>query len=162
GLTDGGFARVATVHGSCILKIVISEAQRPGSLFVPIHWSNETASCARVGDLVSAQIDPWSGQPEAKATPASIEPISFELRGFARAHDAISLPTDTWWTRVTVTGGTEYRLATNSGPMVWHDLAYRWLAGDAQLAERLEGQSYRAASFIDGELDGYLSVGPAN
>jgi assimilatory nitrate reductase catalytic subunit len=46
--------------------------------------------------------------------------------------------------------------------MVWHDFAYRWLAGDAQLAERLDGQSYRVASFIDGQLDGCLSVGPAN
>jgi len=162
GLTDGGFARVATAHGSCILKVVLSENQRPGSLFVPIHWSNETASCARVGDLVSAETDPYSGQPEAKATPASIAPVSFELRGFARAHDPIVLPDDTWWTRVAVTSGTEYRIATNRGPMMWHDFAYRWLAGDARLAERLEGLSYRAASFLDGELEGCLSVGPAN
>jgi len=34
GLSDGGFARVATAHGSCILKVTVSENQRPGSLFV--------------------------------------------------------------------------------------------------------------------------------
>ncbi len=84
GLSDGGFARVATAHGSCILKVMVSENQRRGSLFVPIHWSDETASCARVGELVSAQTDPYSGQPEAKATPAAIAPVSFSLRGFAR------------------------------------------------------------------------------
>jgi assimilatory nitrate reductase catalytic subunit len=162
GLTDGGFAQVATAHGSCILRVAVSENQRPGSLFVPIHWSNETASCARVGDLVSGATDPYSGQPEAKATPAAITPVFFDLHGFARVHDPIALPNDTWWTRVAVAGGTEYRLATNRGPMVWHDFAYRWLAGDARLAERVEGQSYRAAAFIDGELDSCISVEPAD
>jgi assimilatory nitrate reductase catalytic subunit len=162
GLGDGGFARVATAHGSCILRVIVSENQQPGSLFVPIHWSGETASCARIGDLVSAHTDPYSGQPEAKATPATIEPVSFGLRGFARVHDPIILPDGTWWARVAVAGATEYRLATNCGPMVWHDFAYRWLAGDARLAERLEGQSYRAASFIDGELDGCVCVQPAD
>ena len=158
GLEDGGFARVATAHGSCVLKVIVSENQRPGLLFVPIHWSGETASCARVGDLVSGGIDPHSGQPEAKATPATIVPVSFSLQGFARTHDPVGFPEGTWWARVAVAGGTEYRLATNRGPMLWHDFAYRWLAGDARLAEQLEGQSYRAASFIDGELDNYLCV----
>jgi assimilatory nitrate reductase catalytic subunit len=161
-LRDGGFARIATAHGSCVLKVIVSENQRPGSLFVPIHWSGATSSCARVGDLVSPQTDPYSGQPEAKATPAAIEPLSFKLRGFARAHNAIALPEGTWWARVAVAGGTEYRLATNRGPMVWHDFAYRWLAGDARVAERLEGQSYHAAAFIDGELGGCVAVAPAD
>ena len=64
------------------------------------------------------------------------------------------LPQGTWWARVAVAEGAEYRLATSHGPMVWHDFAYRTLAGDAQLAEEIEGRSYRAAAFIDGELDG--------
>src|SRR5262249_3025983 len=39
GLTAGGFARVTTQHGAAVLKVVVSEGQRPGSLFAPIHWS---------------------------------------------------------------------------------------------------------------------------
>jgi assimilatory nitrate reductase catalytic subunit len=140
----------------------VSDGQRPGLLFVPIHWSGETASCARVGDLVSGATDPYSGQPEAKATPAAIEPVSFDLRGFARTHDPLTLPEGTWWARVALAGGTEYRLATNRGPLVWHDFAYRWLAHDARLAERLEGRSYRAASFLDGEMDACICVEPAD
>jgi len=162
GLSDGGFARVATAHGSCILKVIVSESQRPGSLFVPIHWSDQTASCARVGELVSAQTDPYSGQPEAKATPAAIEPVTFSLRGFARAHAPLALPEDTWWARVASAGGIEYRLATNRGPMLWHDFAYRSLGGEARMAERLEGQSYHAASFVEGEFNGRICLAPAN
>jgi assimilatory nitrate reductase catalytic subunit len=162
GLSDGGFARVASAHGSCILKVMVSENQRPGSLFVPIHWSDQTASCARVGELVSAQTDPHSGQPEAKATPAAIAPVSFSLRGFAQTQAPRTLPDETWWARVTSTAGIEYRLATNRGPMLWHDFAHQSLGHDARLAERLEGQSYHAASFVEGEFNGRICLAPAN
>ena len=83
GLTDNGFARVSTEYGSCVLKVIVSDGQQPGSLFVPIHWSDVTASSARVGDLVTPATDPFSGQPEAKATPAAIAPMTFSGRGFA-------------------------------------------------------------------------------
>jgi assimilatory nitrate reductase catalytic subunit len=162
GLNDGGFARVATAHGSCILKVMVSENQRPGSLFAPIHWSDQTASCARVGELVSAQTDPYSGQPEAKATPAAIAPVSFSLRGFAQTQAPLTLPEETWWARVTSAAGIEYRLATNRGPMLWHDFAHQSLGHDARLAERLEGQSYHAASFVEGEFSGRICLAPAN
>jgi assimilatory nitrate reductase catalytic subunit len=162
GLTDGGLAQVATPHGACVLKVVVSDGQRQGSLFVPIHWSSETASCARVGDLVAPHTDPYSGQPEMKATPAAIAPVALPLRGFTRTHRTIALPEGTWWARVAISGGVEYRLATAQGPMVWHDFAYRTLAGDARLAEQLDSGVYRAAAFVDGELDACLCVGPAD
>jgi assimilatory nitrate reductase catalytic subunit len=161
-LTDGGFAQISTPHGAVIVKVVVSENQRPGSLFMPIHWSGETASHARVGDLISAQVDPHSGQPESKATPAAITPVLFSLHGFARTRHSLMLPEGTWWARVAVAEGSEYRLATSHGPMIWHDFAYRSLGGDARLAEQMEGRSYRAAAFVDGEVEGYLCIGPAD
>jgi assimilatory nitrate reductase catalytic subunit len=160
GLADGGFAKITTAHGACVVKVIVSENQRPGSLFMPIHWSDETASAGRVGDLVSAWTDPYSGQPEAKATPAAIAAVSFSLRGFARTRHSMTLPPGTWWTRIAVAEGAEYRLATSHGAMFWHDFAYRMLASEARLAERIEGTSYRAAAFLDGEVDGALCIGP--
>jgi assimilatory nitrate reductase catalytic subunit len=162
GLTDGGFAAVSTQHGGCILKVMVTDNQRPGSLFVPIHWSAETASCARVGDLVSARTDPHSGQPESKATPAAIAPMDFALRGFARTRAALPLPAGTWWAKVAVAEGTEYRLATNQSPLVWHDFAYRSLGPDARLAEQLDGPVYRAAAVVDGHLEGCVCLAPAH
>jgi assimilatory nitrate reductase catalytic subunit len=161
GLADGGFAKVSTQHGSCILKVIVSDNQQPGSLFVPIHWSDETASCARVGDLVAPRTDPFSGQPEAKATPAAIAPVDFARRGFTRGRANQPLPADTWWAKVAVAEGVEYRLATNQGPLFWHDFAYRARGPDARLAERLDGGVYSAAAFLDGHLDGCVCVAPA-
>jgi assimilatory nitrate reductase catalytic subunit len=161
GLADGNFARVSTAHGACILKVIVTDSQQPGSLFVPIHWSAETASCARVGELVSACTDPHSGQPEAKATPAAIAPVDFTLRGFTRTRVAVPLPEGTWWAKVAVAQGMEYRLATSQGPLFWHDFAYRCLEPDARLSEQLDGGVYRAAAILDGQLDGCLCLAPA-
>ena len=78
GLAHGGFARVthARTAPACSRSWPRAGQQR-GSLFVPIHWSDENASSARVGDLVAPCTDPFSGQPEAKATPAAIAPVAF-------------------------------------------------------------------------------------
>jgi assimilatory nitrate reductase catalytic subunit len=46
--------------------------------------------------------------------------------------------------------------------MVWHDFAHRALTGDARLAEQIDGRTYRAAAFVEGEMDGYLCVGPTD
>ena len=92
GVADGGFARVITDYGQCTLRVVVSERQQRGMLFAPIHWSEETASAARVGALVAPFTDPFSGQPENKATPASIAPYEYVFRGFALSRTPLELP----------------------------------------------------------------------
>ncbi len=162
GLSDGGFARVATAHGVCIVKVIVSNEQRAGSLFLPIHWSDGTASAARADDLVSPCTDPFSGQPEAKATPAAIAPVTFAMRGFVRTRRATAFPNATWWTRIAIANGYEYRVASDHGPMVWHDFAYRMLTEDGKLAEHLAERTYRAAAIVDGEVDGLICIGPSD
>jgi assimilatory nitrate reductase catalytic subunit len=161
GVADGDFARVSTDYGQCILKVVVSERQQRGMLFAPIHWSEETASGARVGALVAPFPDPYSGQPENKATPASIVPYEYVFRGFALARTPLALPPKIWWTRVAVTGGYGYLLANNADLAGWQS----WLqtvAGD-DLAEYKDigGGVYRAASFSEERIETCLFVGPA-
>src|SRR6202161_363127 len=102
GVTDDSFARVVTDYGQCILKVVVSERAQRGMLFAPIHWSEENASAARVGALVAPFTDPFSGQPENKATPASIAPYEYVFRGFALSRGRLRLPDHVWWARATV------------------------------------------------------------
>ncbi len=162
GLTDGGFAHVSTAHGACLVKVVVNDAQRLGSIFVPIHWNGDNSSCARVGDLVGPYIDPYSGQPEAKATASAVAPARFVLRGVLHVRRAVDLPPGTWWVRVAKNDGVEYRLGSRLGPMLWHDFAYRLLDGDAVLAELIDlaAGTYQAAAFLDGEIDAHLSLAP--
>ena len=96
GVRDGGFARVTTDYGQCTLRVVVSTLQQRGLLFAPIHWSAETASAARVGALVAPFTDPFSGQPENKATPAAIAPYEYVFRGFALSRRPLELPPHAW------------------------------------------------------------------
>jgi assimilatory nitrate reductase catalytic subunit len=164
GLSGGGFAKLTTRDGAIVLRVTFDAGQRQGSLFVPIHWSGTTASAARVGELVAAETDPFSGQPEAKATPAAIAPTSFRFRGFAVTRHAAALPPGTWWARLAVTGGMGFLVATNDEPSAWR-IAARALFGPAvEIAEYADAprQVYRAAAFTDGRLEGCVFIGPAD
>jgi assimilatory nitrate reductase catalytic subunit len=161
-LVDGGFARLATDLGQCILKVVVSERQQRGMLFAPIHWSAENSASGRVGALVAPFTDPFSGQPENKATPVAIEAFRFSQRGFVLSRKPMTFPKGVWWARVAVTGGYGYLLASNAelatlktflAPQgeAWHIAEYEDAARGV----------YRAAQFSGDVLDVCLFIGPA-
>jgi assimilatory nitrate reductase catalytic subunit len=162
GLIDGGFARVTSPFGTCVLKVCISPGQREGSLFAPIHWTGETSSSARIGELVSPDNDPFSGQPESKATPAAITPVKFRLRGFVLTRSATLMPAQTWWAKVAVNGGVGYLFATDQPLASWQDYARGLFPTDVDIADYVDEPRsvYRIAAFRDGRLDGCVFVGP--
>jgi assimilatory nitrate reductase catalytic subunit len=161
GLEHHSFARITTAHGTCVLRVVVSEGQRKGMLFVPIHWSDENSASARIGDLVAPHTDPFSGQPEAKATPAAIMPVTLPMQGFIHTRRKLDLPTGTWWTRVAALQSAELRIASDRDTMFWHHYAHDVLGRDAQLVEQLDGGVIRAVAYVDGEFDACLSIGPS-
>jgi assimilatory nitrate reductase catalytic subunit len=117
GLVDGGLARVATPQGSSLFRVAFSDGQRPGALFTPIHWTDRLSTGGRTGLLPSPLTDPHSGQPGFKQTPARIEPVATDWRGFLIAHDpATPLPDALWATRVTVPRGLLIELAGDGDP----------------------------------------------
>ncbi len=163
-LADGGFAKITTRHGSAILKVAVQAGQQQGSIFAPIHWSGATAADARVGDLAMPANDPFSGQPELKATPARIEPVTFAYRGFALTRRAISPPPGTWFARVAISGGSGLLFATNAATDLWRDLASRIIPEDAELAEYIDPPRglTRIAAFRSGRIEACIFVGPAH
>ncbi len=164
GLKHDDFARVGTRHGVCVLKVRISDGQRRGSLFAPIHWSDTNASAARIGDLVNPANDPFSGQPEAKATPAAITRVDYRFAGFFLSNRPIALPEGTWWAKSAATGGDGFLLASNDGPERWRTWIHAHASRGFSLSEYLDEPrgAYRAAGFADGRLAFCLFVGPAS
>jgi assimilatory nitrate reductase catalytic subunit len=161
GVDDDGFARVTTDYGQCTLKVAVSERQQRGMLFAPIHWSEATASTARVGALVAPITDPFSGQPENKATPASIVPYEYVFRGFALSRQPLQLPAHVWWARVTVAGGYGYLFADNADLARWQTWLRSATCGDLAEYKDFGGGVYRAASFTEDRIATCLFVGPA-
>jgi len=162
GVADDSFARVVTDYGQCTLKVAVSARQQRGMLFAPIHWSEQTASAARIGALVAPFTDPFSGQPENKATPASIVPYEYVFRGFALSRAPLQLPAHVWWARVTIAGGYGYLFADNADLARWQSWLRSVTRGDLAEYKDFGGGVYRAASFAGDRIATCLFVGPAH
>ena len=116
-LANGDLARVGTPQGTSVYRVSLNDGQRPGELFVPIHWTDANARGGRTGLLPRPLADPHSGQPGFKATPARIEREPVDWHGFLVAADAAqALPDCLWATRVTVPGGALFELAGAGTP----------------------------------------------
>ncbi|TAJ26664.1 nitrate reductase [Bosea sp. (in: a-proteobacteria)] len=161
GLVEAKFARIETREGQAILKVATDTGIPEGSLFAPIHWSAETASDARIGAAVQALVDPFSGQPELKATPASIGPVAFTSQGFVLSRDAFPLPEGSWWARLAVEGGEGRLFATNETIASAMALV-RARFGEEGLVELIdrEGGGYRCAVVHQGRLLAALFLAP--
>ena len=112
--------------------------------------------------MVAAATDPFSGQPESKATPARVAPIEYAYRGFALTRRSIVLSEGTWFARLAVAGGEGLLFATNQPPPVWRDFMRRLMPEDAELTAYSD-QSHgvaRFGPFRSGRFDGCLFVGP--
>jgi assimilatory nitrate reductase catalytic subunit len=162
GVDDDSFARVTTDYGQCVLKVVVSARQQRGMLFAPIHWSETNASAARVGALAAPFTDPFSGQPEAKSTPATIAPYEYVFRGFVLSRKELALPPSVWWVRAAVTGGYGYLFADNADLARWPSWLRAAASGDIAEYRDFGGGVFRAASFVDDRIEACLFVGPAH
>lgn len=102
GVADGALTRVQTTQGEAVALAQLSDRQRPGSIFMPMHWTAAFAPSGRANPLVAASVDPRSGQPEFKHTPARVRPYRETWRGFFFAREAWSAPSglDLVWRRV--------------------------------------------------------------
>ena len=145
----------------CTLRVAVSERQQRGMLFAPIHWSEETASSARVGALAAPFTDPFSGQPENKATPVSIAPYEYVFRGFVLSRVRLDLPGHLWSARVAVQGGFGYLFADNADLARWQPWLRSVTSGDLAEYSDFGGGVYRAASFSGDRIETCLFIGPA-
>ena len=162
GIDDGALARVATPQGESLYRAQVTTSQREGEAFVPIHWTDRTATGGRTGLLPRPLADPVSGQPGFKSTPVRIEAVATAWRGFLILNDeAATRPDCLWATRVAVPCGTAWDLAGDGDPATLDALLPRGQRIEAIDAARgtrriaiLAGGRLAAALFVtrDGTL----------
>ncbi|WP_294538330.1 nitrate reductase [uncultured Rhodoblastus sp.] len=111
GIEPAGLARVWNERGAVILRAQITERQRRGGVFAPIHWSEQFASKARVGALIAPHVDPVSGQPESKATPVCVEAVHPAFYAFVLARKKPENLDCDYWALARIEGGWRIDLA---------------------------------------------------
>ncbi|BAK67445.1 nitrate reductase [Sphingobium sp. SYK-6] len=117
GLADRALARVSTPQGESVFRVAHQPGQRRGELFVPIHWTDRQSTGGRAGLLSRPIVDPHSGQPGFKMTPARIASVAVDWHGFLIVHGEVPLPDCLWATRITVPGGTLCEIAGLGDPL---------------------------------------------
>jgi len=162
GLTDAGFAVVTTAHGHAELKVVATPSQRRGALFAPIHWTDATAGRARVGALTHAVVDRHSGQPDSKATPATIAPRAVASEGFFVSRRRVALPDWLAHARIAVPDGEALTFASVERPAALQAFLSNWLGRAATPIGRVDesAERFHSASLADGRLEMLLHVAP--
>ena len=102
GVIDRALVRVQTMQGEAVALTKLTDRQRQGSIFMPMHWTQAFAPSGRANPLVAAAVDPKSGQPEFKHTPARVRPYRETWRGFFIARAGWSPPAglDLVWRRI--------------------------------------------------------------
>ncbi|MDH4414449.1 MAG: molybdopterin-dependent oxidoreductase [Rhizobium sp.] len=102
-----------TGHGghSVLVRALLTDRQARGSLFVPMHWSDETAASARVDSLVPSLADPVSGQPALKQARASIARYAATFQGFLVTRNRPAELPFAYWAIATTEAGYRLELA---------------------------------------------------
>ena len=162
-LREGELARITTARGSMIARVRTSGEVSRGCVFAPIHWSGENTSQGRAGALVDANVDPISGEPEFKHTPARVEPFPVDWHGVVLSREPCAVSDVTWWTTVRGRGFLRYELAGRQVPTDWSAWMRQRLGATATDADYLDyydaaAGSYRAAHLVNDRLQSCLYV----
>ncbi|NVO27287.1 molybdopterin-dependent oxidoreductase [Donghicola sp. C2-DW-16] len=153
GLKPADLVRLTSPHGTAILRLRQTDDVAKGDVFVPMHWTGETAPAARIDALVAPVVDPISGQPESKASTVSAEAFVPAWYGFAISTGDLT-PDCAYWARARTIQGWRAELAGDATPEDWETYA-RGLFGlpdaDTQVLRDAKRGTFRIA-FFDGEI----------
>jgi len=115
GVIDASLVRVVTASGAAVFRASLTSDQRRGDICAPMHWTDTMAggsgNTGRANRLPGQLTDPISGQPAFKNTPARIEPVTSEWRGFLVTRGSPQPEGVLWWSRSRVAQGWLYELA---------------------------------------------------
>ena len=163
GIADGALTRLSTAEADILIRAEVKHAQRRGEVYAPMHWTDQFASSGPLDQVVGARVDPVSGQPELKATPADIEPVAAHFHGVLLRRHSGALPDLCHWVRIPLTEGHLYRLtglrplpegedlATFAAALMAAPEGTEWM----EVSDRKRG-TLRVAALLDGAVEAAL------
>jgi assimilatory nitrate reductase catalytic subunit len=168
-LVADNLAEIESAWGKQLARVVVTDEQQAGNLFIPMHWSDQFAKQARVGALVNPNFDSHSKQPELKHTPVRIRAFKPKWYGFILSRKKNKITDLDYWSVNHTSHCYRYELADSTIPEDWqlwskHQLAFREednLAYWQEYQDTGRGE-YRAALYIDNRIESLMFISPAN
>ncbi len=159
GVTVGDLVEVRSATGRVVVRAHVSDSVAPGHVFVPMHWNEQFASLACVGALIAPAVDPLSGQPELKHTPASIRRYEPAWHGFALSRAPLAVDGCAYFARALGAGHWRYELAGARAPPSWPEWADALLGPRTERIELIDSAGrYRAARLVGERLQACVFV----
>jgi assimilatory nitrate reductase catalytic subunit len=160
---EGALTRVITRHGEAVAVARVSPRQRRGSIFMPMHWTDAYAPSGRANPLVGSAVDPQSGQPEFKHTPARVHAYRETWRGFfiGRRPEAAPERTELIWRRIPADACHLHEFA-GRGDAAEREALAKALSGSPHPCRELVNfedrgtGALRRAAIVDGRLEWVL------
>ncbi len=164
-LQDNELAEVSNSLAEIICRVKISDSQQQGSIFIPMHWNDQFANLASVDSLIQSIVDPYSGQPEYKATPIKIKPYRAQWYGFLLSRRKLNLVNASYWACSRGQGLWRYEIAGDQIPKDWAECARNLLCQHSEKVEWTEYHDvaenrYRAARIENNRLESCIFIGP--
>lgn len=166
GVRDGALVSLATRWGEMLARARVTDTQKPGSVFAPIHWNDQYARRARADALVNPVTDPVSGQPEFKHTPVDVAPYAPAWHAFLLSRRQLAIPDTSYCARATGKGFWRYELAGETTPEDWPRWARALLCAPVEngvhavwidYQDKSAGH-YRGARIFDNRLESCLFI----
>jgi len=162
GIGDADIVRISSPRGEVLVRAMITSRQRRGSLFAPMHWTDQFAAKGRLDALTASLTDPVSGQPALKHVAVRLEKFAAKAFGFAvtrRRPEAIDAD---YWAAARCRGGWRIELAFAEAEIDWTGFAQSLFGAPPETEmlayhDRDAGQ-HRIAAFDDKHLAGALFV----
>ncbi len=96
-IEPAALVKITSEHGTIIVRALITKRQQLGSVFVPMHWTDQYAAAGRVDVLVPSITDPVSGQPALKKVPVDVEPAKMATYGLLVSKHKPTPPALDYW-----------------------------------------------------------------
>ena len=161
GIRPADLVRVSSPNGDAVVRALVTSRQQRGSVFVPMHWTDQFASNGRVDALVTGKTDPVSGQPALKMAQVHAEPVGVRLYGFLVAAQSPVLATD-YWAMAPAPNGYRAEIAMFEEPADWADFLADTFGTDAAFQSIRDERSGRRAFVLveNGRLVAALYTSP--
>ena len=111
GIGPATIVRLSNARGTILVRARIAASVRPGSVFVPMHWTDQYASSARINTLAEGIVDPVSGQPALKHARVDVTSAAAVWYGFAVTRRRPARFASDYWALAQTSGGLRIEMA---------------------------------------------------
>lgn len=163
-LEDHDLAKIESLWGTMLARVQVTDAQRVGNIFIPIHWTQQNSSLSRVDAVVNPAVDPISGQPESKHTPVKISYYKAAWHGFMLSRTQLKSYSNDYCVSVKGEQFWRYELAGESKIEDYSSWAREQLDNEGDWLEftDINAQRFRAGIIKDNHLEAVIFVAPTH